>query len=82
MKHDTYDIQDLIETSYEQGFSDGYDAALVPVKAILMTMKLPDSIVNEFLDGMIKAKQGAYPFMGCPPTAKKISLSLNNRTFH
>lgn len=80
MKHDVYDIQGLVEASYRQGFSDGYDAAVMALEALLRGLNLPKD--DPLLLGTKKAKMRAYEFMRCPPTAEKVSVLPNDGKFH
>lgn len=78
MKQKFYDIQGLVEASYKQGFSDGYDAALLALEAILKGIGHDDD--DSLLQGMRNTKRGAYEYMGCPPTAEKVFTQQSTGT--
>lgn len=78
MKQKFYDIQGLVEASYKQGFSDGYDAAVMALEALLRGLNLPKD--DPLLLGTKKAKMRAYEFMRCPPTAEKVIVNQSTET--
>lgn len=80
MKTYTCNAKEAVAKSYENGFSDGYDAALVALEAILKGIGHDSD--DPLLQGMKNTKKGAYEYMGCPPELEKLLVLPNDGKFH
>lgn len=70
------DAETAVEASYKKGFGDGYGAAAMVVQSVVEAIKNDPAgyDLDSIMQGLNKATERAYEFMGCPPELKKMQV--------